>query len=929
MLLEFTSYAPQKPSVVVINGIVANTGYALIADGLDFGNAAFDVAYSGPRGTQGSLPAIGVAQNRAAVFPIRVLNSGSKDVMLQNLARLIEIADDMRRFGGEILWQSASQTYRQIFKVLTCGWGGTDWNQRTETNYVVQNTLNVVAAPYLLGDPMDTHDTFDTNSIGDYTLDAGTACTVAGGKLVPGSTGTLRYRHTVKGYSHGDVQVTQKVTTGATITNGVWGVTRFDSAGADTGIAAEILAGTNVLRLALYSAGTAGTTFTTAFTPAASTTYWVRIRFEGNRAIAEVFTSTPTPTATPAATVTATLTTAQAGKYPLGQPGFRHTVAGTDERYDDFTVEPYTYRLVNAPEQIRLNGQIPGDVPATADLTVTPVGGSQVPIWGLASWLERPIVPNLCWNGDFESSVFGAGGWSNAAISGVIGAATNGTIDSTAGRVKFGANDLQVNCPATTDTGVSFQIVRRFKQGRTYAALLWASAGSATTAARIKLGVSGDLATGTAAALSTTPKVYSVVWTPSTDENSAYVAFGINAATATAMNIDGVVVVEVPTITLSAAISTTSGPTTFTVYATPSETPNLMPDGTLNAPFHVMIDQEIIRVTAITGPSWTGDRAVEGSVGATHAQDAPLIILPPLRPHFEGKGALPTYGFIEGDGDVQGLSSAGAGTFTRQTTDANARGGTVNRWTPGTSGSQLATLIYMVDPNTLVPDDYTLGELDVEVWVRELWASSLTNMRVMISAQPEGGSTFGAERYSREFGNVGKLIQPANAKVARIHRLGSLPMIVDRSNPQRWRLKLTLACTGGSTPTWDVDYLLLIPTRGRLASPTGEVNDTASAAATFPAFIPYDAGWGSTSAMSKTLRSDGSSLIAAPGQNAYPDAGLGDVVEVPDGDCDLIVKLSPLVPDDPTLDSTAETAATLTTCCHLAVVPRYAYGRGI
>ena len=95
-----------------------------------------------------------------------------------------------------------------------------------------------------------------------------------------------------------------------------------------------------------------------------------------------------------------------------------------------------------------------------------------------------------------------------------------------------------------------------------------------------------------------------------------------------------------------------------------------------------------------------------------------------------------------------------------------------------------------------------------------------------------------------------------------------------------------------------------------------------------PAFVPYDAGWTTTSAMTKQLRSDGSSIIRTPGGYGWPDQGPGKPIEIPDVDCDLIVKLSPLVPDDPTSDATVETAASITTSVHVAATPRYAIGRG-
>lgn len=928
-LMRLYSNAPNKATLTIANG-TTSTGYAIVADGLDLGNAAWEHAFSGSRGTQGARASNGAPQNRVTAWPIRVVGSASKDQMLQRVAALEEIADDIRRFGGRILFQSASQTQRQWFDVLVCGWSGAAWNQRVETNFVIQNTLNAVCAPYLSGDPMDTLDGFDTDTIADYTASTGNSgsVSVASGTLVPSSTAVKIYRHTAKGYTYGDVQVTLKVITAGTVTSGVWGVTaRADTAGADTALVAELVAGTNVIRVGKYIAGSFTSLATAAVTPAINTTYWVRLRCEGNVVTAEVFTgaNSPNPTRTPAATATYTLTGAEAARFMTGHAGFRITPASTSETYDDFAVEPYTYRLVPMPEQVRLGGAIPGDVPATADLYITPLGGSATPIWGTAAWSERPQIVNWCWNGDFESSTIGSSGWTNAAVSGVIGASTTVVRTANFPTAKYGGSILRIDTPATTDTGASFFVAQRFKKGRQYAALAWVAHASSTTAVRIKLGVSGDLGTGTASALSTTKTSRAVTWTPTADRDGAYVAIGVNAATATTIDADGVVVVEVPSIALSAAIGSTSA-TSMTVYATPTEIPNLLPDGSLSAPFLAMIDSEIIRVSAVSSTTWTIERGVEVSTAATHAQDAMVIILPPSRPQLEGKGAQDAFGIIEAESYVPALSSVSGGSLATAA-DANARTGLTLTWTPATSGAQTASLVWMFDPATLFPDDYTQGEVDVEVWVRDAWTTSLTSPRITLSAQPEGGTTAGPERFTREYGNVGKLIQTATAKASRIHRLGILPLVVDPANPLRWRLKLALGVTGGASPTWDFDYLLIVPTRARTPWPTGKANDTANTNGAQPAFIPYDASWTTTSAMTKRLLSDGSSTIAVPGGYAYPDAGPGKPIEFPDHDVDVLVKLSTLVPDDPTSDSTSETVATITTSLHAAVTPRYAIGR--
>lgn len=933
MLLRLYANSPSKPSLLIVDDFNL-TGYSLQMSGLDLGNAAWDHAFSGPVGTQGARPSNGTPQNRPASFPIGIKYAASMDQMLQRISAVEEIVDDMRRFGGRILWQATAQTARQFFEVRVAGMGNAEWTQRSETNFYFVNTLNAVCAPYLSGDPMDTLDTFSIDSIADYTADDGAGTlSVANGVLDPSSTALKRYRHTAKGYEYGDVQVTLKINATSNVALGIWAVmARAATDGTDSSIVAVLDNTATLLRVGKWVGGVFTSLATVSCGISNNSSAWLRLRIEGNVVTAEVFSVTtavvpPTPVSTPSATVTYALTAAEAGRFASGHVGIRVTPAVATESYDDFAVEPYTYRLISMPEQLRLGGQIPGDVPAIADISATPLGGSATPIWGTVGWLERPAVPNLCWNGDLESSVIGTGGWFATTGGAVIGAGTSVTRDTTATLTKYGVGNLQIVCPATNDTGAHFTLTYRFKKGRQYAAFCWAASAAGTTSAGIKLGAQADFATGTAAALSATEKLYAVTWTPTADVGTALVAFGVRAATATTLNIDGVCVVEVPSCTLSAAIN--SSVTALTPYSTPTEIPGMQPDGTISGPFRFLIGTELLRCTAIdpTTGIWTVSRGDEGSTAASHSQDDLIILVPHARPQFEGKGASPAFGVIECEAYVAALSSVSAGTLT-PTSDANARGALTQTWTPATSGQQSGELVWFIDPNGLYPDDYTLGEVDVEVWVREAWAATLTGLLVTLSAQPEGGLTAGPERFSREYGNVGKLIQPASAKVSRTHKLGTLPLVVDPANPQRWRLKLGLQCTGGATPTWDFDYLLLLPTRSRTPWVTGKPNDTASAAAGVPSFIPYDASWTTTSAMTKRLRSDGSSVISIPGGYGYPDQGPGKPIEIPDTDCDLVVKLSTLVPDDTTLDSTDEPVASITTSVHVAATPRYAIGRG-
>ncbi len=172
-----------------------------------------------------------------------------------------------------------------------------------------------------------------------------------------------------------------------------------------------------------------------------------------------------------------------------------------------------------------------------------------VPNVMLYAWWPNIAVHNMIWNHGAEeigTSATVAYGWSASAVSGVISAATSVTRTTTAGSFRTGVAGFEVITPATTDTGASFLIHRRggFRAGVLYTAQCYVRSAAGTTAVRVKLGVSGDLGTGTASNLSATFAVRTVTWTPAADSDTAYFAVGVNAATATTFQVDDVLVFE-------------------------------------------------------------------------------------------------------------------------------------------------------------------------------------------------------------------------------------------------------------------------------------------------------------------------------------------------------------------------------------------------
>ena len=838
MQLILTAGDPAQTALTVVDG-TTDTGMRLLA-GAEWGNAAWDQKFSGPRGTQGARMAGAAPQNRPVVLPIRIYGS-SMDNLASRFSTLASMGRLMLRFGGTIRWQANAQTRRQFFTVLAAGVQRETWGNRAEAKSIVDATFQAVCAPYLLGDPMDASDTFATDVLATaYTFDSGSTgiCTVSGGQLAPNGSLTTERRaiYSLAGHSVTDAQATIKAIPGSTITSFKAGVALCRSAsntyldiyvdddGANSRLRIDKVIGGSRTNLASTNLGARVSN---------GTALWVRGRREGAVVIAEHFTTLPTPAGTPATTNTVTLSAAEQASLIAGLGGWVWTPQHASAILDDWSFEPFTYRSRSFPSdaQIALAGSLPGDAPAVADAVITPSGGSAAPAWAWLAWTERPQTWNRCWNGDFEEDT---NGWSVAAVTGVTGAATSITRVTTAAKVKYGTAAGDIQTPATANTGASFAMYGRFRKGVTYTAELWAYSAAATTNTRIRLGVNGDIASETPAALSSTLTRRTVAWTPAADVNVAYVAFEVTAATSTLMAIDGVMVYE----------------------------------------------------------------------GTT---------APALASQSEGRGASPPFGLIDAI-----ACDTGDLTTWAAVTDANYRSGSGIR--RSTSGAETPSATWFVDPHTLTPDDFTRGDLDVEVFARIEVASTVVTPRLTLSTTPEAGTTFGPQRYTAEYGSAGKLVKlPSSGTQFRVVRLGTLTFLADRQRPARWKLKLAASYAAGSTGSFGVDYLILAPARARACGPTGKALD-----ATYPKFTK------STGETRRTIRSDLSGRTgnpASPSLHDHPDAGLGgSLLELPAGQADVAVKLSSLVPDDPSSDTTTEQLSHTATV-HLAIVPRYHLAR--
>ena len=272
--------------------------------------------------------------------------------------------------------------------------------------------------------------------------------------------------------------------------------------------------------------------------------------------------------------------------------------------------------------------------------------------------------------------------------------------------------------------------------------------------------------------------------------------------------------------------------------------------------------------------------------------------------------APPPFGVLQAE-DYTSVS-----TWAKSLSDANYSGSDGVRTTASGAGS--ASVEYAVDPSVMQPDDFAVGTIDIEVWARLEIAAALVTPKIVLSLEPNAGASFGASQYSAEYGATGKLlVLPSSGTRFRFVKLGTLTMPVDPVQPLKWNAKLAASWAGGSSGSFGVDYLIMVPARQRAVSRCGVAND-----GYFPQFIP------STSDTTKQIRPDLSGRIASGTGNKGPHTGLGGTpIELPPGPVDFVVKLSSLVADDPTVDTSSEQKTHGLTSGLIRCRPRWFYGR--
>ena len=542
--LALSSDAPGTEPLVLIDG-PPYAPWVVIGD-IEVGPVQWETTFGSPYGTRGATPATARVGNRTMVMTLRgAFDDKAEAATYENM--LAVVLDEVRRHGGWVTYRVHGGTRRAHWRVLARDYGMEPWGQRFDRVNELRPRLAFTVEPFIYGDQMDYADDFTDASVWarEYTASTAGAGTIAGltsgaGFLTPTNSGSLNVEHyaihTGSGYDLGDTEARARVLVGAVNTSFRAGVILRYVDASNMLLGAVEYSG--AWRVAIWQrlAGTWSLLASDAltFTPATTLPSSLRFTLEGNNLTCS-WDETDTATATLSTAAAAVLGVGGAG----GKAGVYFKPQNTGDRLFAFEVAPFTYRdLGHRP--IEVVGEVPGTAPAVLEVDLgCDVNFPNTYPWHLLAWTPRPRAWSRVHNGGFEFP--GTAGWTVAGVSGVTGAASSIT---DVGGGYAGTYSGRVVTTAAANRGAAFLIAHRFVKGRTYRLRLRVRAASSVTNVRARLGVSGDIASSTAVALTTAWVEHVVDWTPTATVDQAYAAVETTAATATTFDVDAVQVYE-------------------------------------------------------------------------------------------------------------------------------------------------------------------------------------------------------------------------------------------------------------------------------------------------------------------------------------------------------------------------------------------------
>ncbi|MGB0093456.1 MAG: hypothetical protein WBP81_13135, partial [Solirubrobacteraceae bacterium] len=632
-----------------------------------------------------------------------------------------------------------------------------------------------------------------------------------------GTPAESAFRHTIRGYSYDDVQVTAQIVTGA-------------GAPTSIGVTASCIDASNHLLVKLSASGLqiqkkdggAYTTLQTNATPviAASTTYWIRIRIEGNVVIGELWTGSvpPGPLSATQWAVRYVLTGANATKFGTGaggSTGVRMESASPTALVQYFEALPYTFRGVRLPEILDLRG-VPGSGPPLFDAQIT-TAAPATPV--IASGTPSGSGGAFPSTGNYRYKVTALGAFGETLPSNEVTVAVAATTQIVT---------LVIN-PLAGASG--YNVYRTVSAGAINTELLLAAStnvapivASDGTVSIIDVGPAAGTAIGAPAAASVLSPQWGVLsWTSKArawnrvwngdfelDAGGWLATASVFHAAATSMTRVttkpdsglGHGSVLLPAVTNTGAHFTIArrfkaGVTyTYTArVASPALTDSVTVElgaripGTVSNDVGTASASVAVNYATYTG-TWTplndydsADLTVvhNTATAGTLYIDAVQVYetansAPTLPTQAFGKGATPPFGLLDPAASIPADLAGGAIAGVAGGWNLSPSGSRFNATVPG-AGAGTSVIDWWIDPSLYAtPDDFARGTIALEVFWHGI--ASVQNPRVVLSALPDPSQSLGQERFTAEYGNVGRSLTAAISQ-PRLSRVGTLIMPIN------------------------------------------------------------------------------------------------------------------------------------------------------
>lgn len=411
--------------VVLVDGS-ATTGYRRLSPGAQegvLGNPAFEPIMASSI-DQSPKKVAQRETSRTFTERIEVVGTSWTDYCTKRDALLSEVRDANESLGAGRLRVRSMQGSAAVEAEIQHIAVGPLTNHTAELLNRATFELQFTCSPYLLGDPMDATDGFDTDTLGigglyntagaDWLQRVGaTAPTITGGYMQQAAgAGSAVMEHVGTPYTFGDTQQTVEfVWTAQASGNGIGVVLKRLADGSHLRVVIDDNGATSTLRIQKVAAG--GVTATDLGTPVALAARvpvggggWLRGRLEGNLVVAEHFTSKPNYLQI-STTATNKYSTTLAGADAVA---FGDKVEGATGLYFAATATAsiralawnrlafaYAGTTVNGvggsgtPTQIATSGRVPGTGKALATANYWALVGQNTKWLGL-SWMPRRSV---------------------------------------------------------------------------------------------------------------------------------------------------------------------------------------------------------------------------------------------------------------------------------------------------------------------------------------------------------------------------------------------------------------------------------------------------------------------------------------------------------------------------------------------------------